>query len=103
MSITSTPSSDGKTVKIAIGGKCDFNLHRQFRDAYESHKLPGTGFVVDLASTEFMDSSALGMLLLLREYAGGDAASVTLINCGPGIFKILKIVNFQRLFTVEGW
>ncbi len=101
MPINTSSSPDGKTVTIAVTGRFDFNLHRQFREAYQSHKQEDTEFNVDLAGTEFMDSSALGALLLLREHAGGDAARISLKGCRPPIAKILKIANFQRLFQVE--
>jgi anti-anti-sigma regulatory factor len=47
-----------------------------------------------------MDSSALGMLLLLRDYAGGDNAKVVLQNCGPEIKNIFEISNFEKLLTI---
>jgi anti-anti-sigma factor len=48
-----------------------------------------------------MDSSALGMLLQLREHAGGSNQSVLIRNCNPEIAEILRISNFNKLFTME--
>ena len=47
-----------------------------------------------------MDSSALGMLLLLREHAGGDRASIKIVHCQPEVKKILTIANFHPLFCL---
>jgi hypothetical protein len=41
------------------------------------------------------------MLLLLRQYAGGDHAQVTLARPSPSVRKILSIANFHRLFRFE--
>jgi anti-anti-sigma factor len=56
---------------------------------------------VDLGRTNYVDSSALGMLLLLREHAGGDDANIRIVNANDEIRKILTISNFDRLFKVE--
>jgi anti-anti-sigma factor len=103
MSLTTQVSDDGSTVTIGISGRFDFGIHREFRNAYEKAetKSPDPKYVVDLAGTEYMDSSALGMLLLLREHAGGDRSDVTIVNCRPVIREILDIANFDKLFTLK--
>ena len=94
----STTNSDGE-LKVAIDGRFDFSSHKEFRDAYKS-SAPDADFVIDMSSTDYMDSSALGMLLLLREHAGGDKASIKIIGCTSDIKKILTISNFHKLFDI---
>lgn len=103
MSLTSQVIDDGNTVIIAINGRFDFGVHREFRVAYEKAetKTPHPRYIVDLRNTEYMDSSALGMLLLLREHAGGDKADVLISHCGPVIREILNIANFDKLFKIQ--
>jgi anti-anti-sigma regulatory factor len=48
-----------------------------------------------------MDSSALGMLLLLRNHAGGDDADVAIVNAKPDIIKLLETCKFNELFKVS--
>ncbi|NIP95346.1 MAG: STAS domain-containing protein, partial [Akkermansiaceae bacterium] len=63
---------------------------------------PGkTRVVIDMAEVEYMDSAALGMLLLLRECHGGEEARIRIINCKEGPKKILAISNFHRLFDID--
>lgn len=101
MAITSTVSADGIQVTIFIQGRFDFSSHQEFRAAYE--KLPKTPqiFRVDLQGTSYLDSSALGMLLLLRDHAGGDKANIEIVNCSADVKKILTISNFEQLFTIQ--
>ncbi len=101
MGLSVEASPDNKVVTVTIDGRFDFTLYRDFREAYAPYKESGTTYVLDLAKAEYMDSSALGMLLQLREHAGGEAATIRIINCRPSLAKILKIANFQRLFTIE--
>jgi len=102
MSINSSVSANGDTVTITISGRFDFSIHRDFRQAYEKSESASENpnFVVDLSGTDYMDSSALGMLLLLREHAGGDNANVKIANCRPVIKEILDIANFSKLFSI---
>lgn len=95
-----TSSDSGNKVTIVISGRFDFNDHSSFRDAYRDYP-PASNYEVDMSGTEYMDSSALGMLLLLREHAGGDSAKISINGSKPEIKKILSIANFQKLFEIK--
>ncbi|MDH5545977.1 MAG: STAS domain-containing protein [Gammaproteobacteria bacterium] len=91
---------NGGSVNIVVTGRFDFNDHSNFRESYRNF-APSARYNIDMSGTEYMDSSALGMLLLLREHAGGDSASITISGCKPEIHKILSIANFQKLFEIR--
>ncbi|MFP4147247.1 MAG: STAS domain-containing protein [Halorhodospira sp.] len=100
MGIRTEREDEGQTLVMYIQGFFDFSLHKDFRQAYKG--VEGVRrYVIDLRETEYMDSSALGMLLLLREFAGDLGGEVILRNCSREVRKILEIANFQRLFTIE--
>ncbi|AIG05453.1 anti-anti-sigma factor [Pseudomonas fluorescens] len=100
MSVTSEVSLDGKQLTIAVKGRFDFGSHQAFRDAYERfYKVPET-YIVDLKEATYLDSSALGMLLLLRDHAGGEGGDVRVINSSSDVRKILAISNFEKLFDI---
>lgn len=101
MSINSSLSPDGSQVTISIEGRFDFSAHRDFRRSYEMLETQPETYCVDLGKTTYLDSSALGMLLLLRDHAGGETASVKIINCNRDVQKILQISNFHQLFTIR--
>lgn len=100
MGIRTEREDEGQTLVMAIQGFFDFSLHKDFRQAYKGEEGVRR-YVIDLSETEYMDSSALGMLLLLRESASDQGAEVVLRNCSREVRKILEIANFQRLFTIE--
>lgn len=97
MPITATTSFD--SVTIAISGRFDFSQNEAFRRAYEAHAA-GTRFIVDMARVQYVDSSALGMLLLLRRHAGNTKEGVSLINSSKDVARVLEIARFNQMFTV---
>lgn len=100
MGFSASLSADGSELSMVIDGRFDFNIHSDFRNAYRELP-PTTRFVIDLGKATFMDSSAMGMLLLLREHVGEKAANIRLQNCNADIRKILSISNLDKMFTVE--
>lgn len=101
MTVTASLSGNGQELTIKVDGRFDFSAHQEFRDAYESQETDPQRFVVDLGGTSYLDSSALGMLLLLRDHAGGDSADVSIVNCNQDVRKILTISNFEQLFAIQ--
>jgi len=102
MRVKVTESEDNKEVTMQVSGRFDFSCHQQFVDGYRSYPKGEKQFVVDLSSTEYMDSSAMGMLLQLREHSNKDEGNVSLVNANDSVLEILKIANFNKLFDVAG-
>lgn len=100
MTISSQLSADGQELTITIQGRFDFNAHQAFRDSYQRLDSTPRRYVVDLNGATYLDSSALGMLLLLRDHAGSDEANIRLINCNPDVRKVLSVSNFEQLFVI---
>ncbi|MDX2507148.1 MAG: STAS domain-containing protein [Gammaproteobacteria bacterium] len=92
---------DGNKVNIVISGRFDFSSHKEFRDVYRNAPSGSDNeFIIDLSATDYIDSSALGMLLLLREHAGSDHAKIKLQACRDNVKDILIVSNFDKLFTI---
>jgi len=89
----------GDVVTIKVEGRFDFATHQDFQRAYKAHPKGEKQYVVDLSETDYMDSSAMGMLLQLREHAD-NAKRIALNNGNEGIKEILRIANFDKLFEL---
>jgi anti-anti-sigma factor len=101
MSITSELSDDQKTVTLKIAGRFDFSTHQDFMKAYKNYPKGEKLYIVDLAQTDYLDSSAMGMLLQLREHSVAQANNVVLMNGNDAVLEILQIANFAKLFTIQ--
>ncbi|RBP81778.1 anti-sigma factor antagonist [Marinomonas rhizomae] len=84
---------------ILVKGRFDYSCHKIFKEAF-------TGVTkvkecrVDLAGVTYLDSSALGMLLLLRDHVGAENEEIRLVNVNSAVIDILKMANFHRLFDI---
>jgi len=97
-----TSKQDVDKVTLSLTGRFDFSAHREFRTSYEDAlKLTGIRqIVLDMATVDYLDSSALGMLLLLNERARTVNASVSISRCSEGVQKILDIANFSKIIKI---
>jgi HptB-dependent secretion and biofilm anti anti-sigma factor len=101
MAIRRAISEDGKVLTISIAGRFDIATYKDFGEAYKDQVGSVKKWVLDMTEVEYLDSSALGMLLMLRERSGGDSAAIAIVNCSPGVRKIFDTVNFDKLFHIE--
>jgi HptB-dependent secretion and biofilm anti anti-sigma factor len=100
MGISINKSNDDKAATIRINGRFDFSLHNDFRKSYRDVELKAGQYTVDLSGTEYLDSSALGMLLLLKEHADSQSSTVRLTGFSDEIKEILTIASFDKIFTL---
>lgn len=90
-------------VTLRPQGRFDFNSFRSFRTDYETAlEQDGVQCVrVDLQQVQYIDSAALGILLLLRDKATPQGISVELANVQGTVRDVLEIANFHKIFTIR--
>lgn len=95
-------TKDGSKAVIKLSGRFDFNTHRDFRSAYEPLVIDAAirEVRVDFDSVDYLDSSALGMLLMLRDKMNGASKEVSLGNVKGSVKQVLDIANFGKLFKI---
>ncbi len=98
-----TTQTQNHQARIRLAGRFDFNSHRNFKQACEGPLTePAVGeLVVDMAAVEYLDSSALGMLLILRDRGTAASKRIVIENCTGAVNDVLRIANFQKLFTMR--
>lgn len=98
---TNVTNAGGRSV-IRLQGRFDFNAHRDFREAIDASLADASSreVMVDLADVDYLDSSALGMLLMLRDKAKTSGKTVCLANAKGSVRQVLDIANFGKLFPI---
>lgn len=87
---------------MRLTGRFEFSAHREFREAVERvMQLEGIGdLVIDLMDVDYVDSSALGMLLMVRERTNSAKLGLTLANPRGMVRQALDIAHFEKLFVI---
>lgn len=92
----------GDVARILMKGRFDFHVHRDFKEAYT--KLFDIASVrqieIEMSKLDYLDSSALGMLMLLNERAKSVNKMVVLVNPSGVVSQVLEVANFNRLFNI---
>lgn len=88
------------SVVLRVVGEFTFSINREFREAYKSHP-DADSFTVDLSQASYMDSAGLGMLVQLRDFAGGTPEAVSIAGANGVIKNILEVANFNKLFRLK--
>lgn len=99
MALTSDSDADGECITLHVTDRFDFSVHRSFHDACLAQPR-ARSYVIDLEGVTSMDSSALGMLLLLREHAGGEEADIRVVSASTELRNTFRVAGLDRLLTV---
>ncbi len=97
-------SKQNQNAVLALKGRFDFYAHRDFTGAYtpllEDKGI--TTIAIDMKDVLYMDSSSMGMLLLLKDRAEPTRKKITLV-CGQNavVRELLAAVSFHKLFEIS--
>ncbi|GAB3259804.1 STAS domain-containing protein [Chitinimonas naiadis] len=96
-----TVSINGSHALIGLSGDFTFEAHRAFKEATQQilGRADITTVEIDFANVDYMDSAALGMLLLLRERL--TQRPIALSNTRGTVRAVLDVANFGRLFELS--
>jgi len=92
---------------VKLSGIFDYNVRTAFRDSYENYQpRKSNQYVLDFSDVSFIDSSALGMLLLMIDFVGTnrqhlDDSKIRLIHCSEQIKNIFEVARFHVLFDIS--
>src|SRR3989338_4719397 len=92
-----------RSARIAMSGRFDFQVHRDFKDAYTPllDNAAVREIEVEMSKVDYLDSSALGMLMLLNERAKAANKPVSLLNTSGVVSQVLEVANFSKIFDIK--
>jgi len=78
-------------------------MHRDFKNIYMPlldnaavHEIE-----IEMSQVDYMDSAALGMLILLNERCKDAGKSISLVNVSGYATQVLTISNFNKIFNIK--
>lgn len=89
-----------KQLRIRIENHFNFSVYPEFRQAYRDISPQAIDQIeVDIQDVTYIDSAALGMLLLLGEHFSGTRIQIT--HASQFVKQVLDIANFGKKFDIQ--
>ena len=98
MKVESILTNNDESVVITVHGRFDFSVANDFRNSYRNIPVKSE-YILELSSVDYMDSAAIGMILLLHEFSG-NTALIKAINCSESIKKIILMSHIDRFVQI---
>lgn len=88
---------------IAIPERFDFSFHKAFTDQYNKILETKSGGTInlDFSRVLYLDSAALGMIVLLQKRAKASGFTVEITNAKGTALEVLEIANFDKMITIR--
>ncbi|PKU24181.1 STAS domain-containing protein [Telmatospirillum siberiense] len=90
----------GDAVELFLEGRFTFADHESFRHIIEElgADAPPRQCTIDLTEVSYLDSAAVGMLLLMRERF--DRSKITLKGGSSSVKELIRIAKLGTLFDI---
>lgn len=92
----------GRTAVMQLAGQFVFTSHKVLRDACRRLlQDPATECIqLEMSKVEYLDSSALGMLLLMKEKLTTASKEIQIKGAQGLVLQVLEVAKFDRMFTL---
>lgn len=101
MSISTDYIPQSNTLLISISGSLEGELSDALKEAYEKTDTHPTIYLLDLRLVNYLDSSALKLLLDFCHYAEQHMASIIVMNMNEEVLQSFRLLNLHKLFKPE--
>ena len=90
---------DGKTI-IHLDGRFDFGARKTFKETMDRLSEGGMPVVLDLEKVTFVDSSALGLLVICHQNFKNKKTSFFLVNPQTYVKQVLDLANIGKMIPI---
>jgi len=90
-----------ETRVVSVSGELDMYTAPSFKEQiHEALNNGHTRIVVDLSACEFLDSTALGILLTANKHLSEQNGRLVLVAADRDVVKVFQITGLDRVFTI---
>lgn len=102
MAIQSNYDSETNLFNVELEKNFTFEETTDLIKLYENLPDGVSVCALDFSKVEYMDSAALGALLLIKTRLEENGISdIRLINCQPEILKLLEVCQYEIMFAIN--
>jgi anti-anti-sigma factor len=96
-------SIDGNVATLSVRGRFDFSQYSAFKEEQTRilEKEGITEIVLDFSGLDYLDSAALGILLVMLDRAKERGQTVIIRRATGVVREILDVAHFERMFVIE--
>jgi anti-anti-sigma factor len=93
----------GKVARVILSGGIDYAKQEEFKNANkQAVTAEGVNEIqVDFAKTDFIDSSGIRALLILKKETERVGKKLFLTRCGPHLREVFEIGGFDKIFSFQ--
>ncbi len=88
---------DGSAI-LSVAGEIDLAVTDEFVLVAQSCLKQGNGLSLDLGEVTFIDSSGLGVLVLMRKEAAEQDKTFRLANVSSSVERLLEVTGLDHVF-----
>lgn len=89
--------------RVKLPERFDFSYHKVFYE-HTANALKQTKYseiLADFSQVEYLDSSALGMLVMLQKKCTEQNKKVVIVNASGIPFDILQVANMDKIVEIR--
>ncbi len=95
-----TQEIDEGRVILHLEGRFDFGARKDFKEAMDLATKEGMPIVLDLGQVSFVDSSALGLLVISHQNLKNKKIVFSLANPQTYVRQVLDLANVAKMISI---
>ncbi len=95
-----TQDSDDTQTVVLLNGRFDFGARKSFKDAVDKASEAQKPVVLDLEKVTFVDSSALGLLVICHQNLKNKKVPFYLVNPQTYVKQVLDLANIGKMIPI---
>lgn len=93
--------ANDNTQTVKLIGDLDVYSEDYFKSFIDEEIDTNKDLVIDLSDLEYLDSTGLGMFMIIYKMQESNGKSVKVVNAKENIKKLFKITDLTELFDME--
>jgi anti-sigma B factor antagonist len=100
LSLSISTETKSKAIVVHVDGDLDVYTAPRLKEALQEAIAGGSHLVLDLSGVQFIDSTALGVLVEALQISQSNDGDFRLVVGDPFLLKIFHITGFDGMFSI---
>jgi anti-anti-sigma factor len=96
-----TQEKNEQSVVLHLAGRFDFGARKTFKDAMDEALKEEMPIVLDFRQVSFVDSSALGLLVIAHQTLKSKKIHLSLVNPQAYVQQVLDLANVAKMIPIN--